>query len=196
MEHKTFYGELAPADFASALVGHFNRGNFQVQAMANQDDVIVQIATSRMQRSGGQTAMTVHLLKVEDGVMVKVGQQTWFGIAASLGRAAFSALRNPFTLLSNLDDIAQDFESIQLSEDVWSVIETFSRSHNAGQRLTLRLRRVVCSFCNTPNQVGDPSCVACGAPLGSEQPIPCAHCGFVYERTLKTCPNCGRATTP
>lgn len=194
MEQKVYYGALTPADFASALVGYFNRGNFQVQALENEHGVVVQVATSRVQRSGGQTALSAQFTRVEDGVMVRVGQQTWFGIAASLGRSAMAAWFNPFSLLGNLDDIAQDFESMQLHDTVWKVIDEFATSHNAGQRLTLRLRRVVCSFCNTPNQVGDPSCVACGAPLGSDQPSPCAFCGFLFEPSLKRCPNCGRPT--
>ena len=37
------------------------------------DQVVVQIATDRMARSGGQTAMTVTAQQLEDGVSVQVG---------------------------------------------------------------------------------------------------------------------------
>ncbi len=49
--------------------------------------------------------------------MVELGQQAWLGVAASLGQTAFSVFRNPFSLIGRLDDLAQDIESMQLSEN-------------------------------------------------------------------------------
>jgi len=60
----------------------------------------------------------VLIQKVEDGVSVQAGQQAWLGVAASLGYTALAALRNPFTLLGRLDDLAQDVEYIQLSDNI------------------------------------------------------------------------------
>ncbi len=64
--------------------------------------------------SGGQTALTVAVQTTEDGVIIEIGQQAWLGVAASIGHTALSALRNPFSLLGRLDDLAQDIENIQL----------------------------------------------------------------------------------
>ena len=119
MEQRIFHGKLAPADFAQSLMAHFNRGNFRVQQIGSGDKVTVQIATSQAAASGGQTALTVSLQKVADGVAVQLGSQTWVGVAASLGTSAIAALLNPWSLLNRLDDIAQDYESLTLSDEVW-----------------------------------------------------------------------------
>jgi hypothetical protein len=132
----------------------------------------------------------VHIQKVEDGVSVTVGQQAWTGIAASLGMTALYALRNPFHLLSRLDDLAQDIEYLQLSDEVWNIINKQAQSLGAGFELSERLRRHVCAYCQVANPVGEPSCIACGAPLGIIQPITCRNCGFVIKTGESICPNC------
>jgi DNA-directed RNA polymerase subunit RPC12/RpoP len=142
--------------------------------------------------SGGQTALTISLQKVEDGLAVQVGKQAWLGVAASLGMTALSAWRNPFNLLNRLDDLAQDIENLQPSERVWEVIEGEARKAGASFELSERLRRMVCLYCNTANPVGEACCLACGAPLGSVQPRTCSNCGFVIKTDETTCPNCGR----
>jgi RNase P subunit RPR2 len=136
--------------------------------------------------------MTIAIKKVEDGVAVQVGKQSWLGIAASLGTAAFWAIRNPFNLLGRLDDIAQDLESLQLSERVWEVINRTASRIGASYELSERLRRIICDYCNTPNPVGASSCIACGGPLGNVQPITCQFCGFVVRTSESNCPNCKR----
>ena len=72
--------------------------------------------------------MTVSIQSIEDGVTIQVGQQTWLGVAASLGVTAFQVLRNPFALIGRLDDLAQDIENLQLSDEVWKVIEDTART--------------------------------------------------------------------
>lgn len=192
MEQKIFHGSFSPSDIANALVAHFNRGNFRVQQFTQGENVAVQIATAPIQSSGGQTAMSIFIQKVEDGVGVQIGQQAWTGIAASLGLTALSALANPWNLLHRLDDVAQDIQSIQLQEEVWKVIEGTARALGAGYELSSRLQRIICDYCNVANPVGEPSCVACGAPLGDRQPSTCKNCGFVVTRAERFCPNCGR----
>jgi hypothetical protein len=152
----------------------------------------VQIATRMGAQSGGQTAMTVNIQAVEDGIMVEVGQQAWLGVAASLGHTAWSALRNPFSLLSRLDDLAQDIESIQLSEKVWKVIDRAVKAIGASHSLSERLQRVTCDFCGTANALGEGSCMACGAPMGNAHPTTCSRCGFVVSFAEVTCPNCSQ----
>ncbi|NJN44430.1 MAG: zinc ribbon domain-containing protein [Anaerolineae bacterium] len=130
------------------------------------------------------------LQKLEDGVSVQVGKQDWMGVAASLGKTAFSAFRNPFALLGRLDDIAQDIESLQLQDRIWQTIHEIAQTANVSHELSERLRRLECDYCHTANEIGAPQCIACGAPLGSSQPRTCPNCGFVVGQNEHTCPNC------
>ena len=106
MERRVFHGNIKPNDVAHALMAEFNRGNMHAQVLGTKDKMAVQIATHRGAPSGGHTALTINLQSVEDGIFVEVGQQAWLGVAASIGHTAISALRNPFSLLGRLDDIA------------------------------------------------------------------------------------------
>ena len=189
---RIYHGKLTPNQLGRALVGEFNRGNLHAQQFGSADQVIVQIATRRPASSGGDTALTVQIHQVEDGIAVFLGRQSWLSIAASLGLTALSAWRNPWNLLSRLDDVAQDVENLSLVENVWGVIEQVGRASGAGQQLSERLRRIVCSYCRAANPVGESVCVACGAPLGDAQPRTCRFCGFVVQREENVCPNCGR----
>jgi hypothetical protein len=191
MDQRVYHGNIKPEDIARSLTGHFNRGNLHVQAVGNGPSMVVQIATSAQPASGGQTALSITVQSIEDGVSIQVGQQAWLGVAASLGISAFAAFRNPFGLLSRLDDIAQDIEYIQLSDEVWKVIEDTARTLAATHQLSERLLRIECEYCGTANPVGEGQCIACGAPLGSAQPITCAKCGYVLAHGEKNCPNCG-----
>lgn len=193
MEQRIYHGNLSARDMADALSGEFNRGNLRVQMFGDEKDIVVQISTHQWTRSGGDTALTVNLHKIEDGVSVDVGKQAWFGVAASLGKTALSVWKNPFQFIERLDDLAQDFESLQLSERVWEVLESTARSAGATFELSERLRRIVCAYCLTANAVGEASCLACGAPLGLVQPRTCSNCGFIVKSAESRCPNCGQA---
>jgi hypothetical protein len=192
MQPRVYHGELTPNEVAQALVAQFHRGNLLARQFGDKDKVIVQVASHPQSISGGQTAITVILQKVEDGLSVQVGKQAWLGVAASLGTSVLSFWRSPFNLLGRLDDIAQDIENLQLSEDIWKAIDNIANLKGATFELSERLRRIVCEYCNTANPVGEPSCVACGAPLGGTQPSTCKNCGFVINRGEKVCPNCGQ----
>jgi hypothetical protein len=192
MDRRIFHGKITSQDMAQNLIAHFNRGNFQVQQIGKRPRITVQIATSRSATSGGQTALSVMLQDVEDGISVEIGQQAWLGVAASLGFSALAALSNPLNLLGRLDDIAQDIENLQLAEEVWKVIDQTCASMGAGLELSNRLRRTVCLYCQSANPVGESNCVACGAPLGGVQPKTCKFCGFVITGQDKYCPNCGK----
>jgi len=171
----------------------FNRGNLHAQVVGNQDKMAVQIATRMGSISGGQTALTINIQKVEDGVMVEAGQQAWLGVAASLGHTAISALRNPFSLLGRLDDLAQDIENIQLNEKAWNVIERAVSTLGASHALSERLSRITCDYCGIANPLGEGSCIACGAPLGATHPTTCPNCGFAVSTDESLCPNCHQA---
>ncbi len=187
---RIYHGDIKPSDLARDLISHFNRGNYRVQQIGRDPKIAIQIATHQFAQSGGQTALTVTIHQVEDGISVQVGKQAWLGVAASLGLSALSALRNPLTLLGRIDDIAQDIESLQLDEDIWEVINYSARQHGVGTALSDRLKRYVCPYCITANPPGEGNCVACGAPLGDIQPRTCLNCGFVVSSLERECPNC------
>ncbi len=193
MERKIYHGTIKPVDITQALLGEFNQGNTRAQTIGQSDKMILQIGTRPGASSGGQTAMTVTIQKLEDGIMVELGQQAWLGVAASLGMSAISALRNPFSLLGRLDDIAQDIENLQMSERIWQVISQAVQASGASTDLSEKLKRLTCEYCNAANPVGEPSCVACGAPLGNAQPDTCKKCGYVVKTKDKICPNCKQA---
>ena len=192
MERRIFHGILTPTDVAQALLAEFNQGNMRAQVLGKSAKLAVQIGTRPGSVSGGQTAVTVTIQKVADGVMIDLGQQAWLGVAASLGQTAISAFRNPFSLIGRLDDLAQDIESLQLSESVWQVIAQTAASAGASHQLTDRMSRLTCEYCSTANPLGEPACIACGAPLGNVHPTSCQNCGFVVLRNESVCPNCGQ----
>jgi Double zinc ribbon len=191
MEIRTFHGSITPADLAHAITAEFDQGNLRSQTLGDDRKMVVQIASPGMPASGGHTAVTVELTKVEDGVLVRVGQQEWLGVAASIGKTALMALQNPLSLISRLDDLAQDVVSIQLVDHIWETIDRAAKSHGASHEISERLRRVVCPYCMTANLVGAPSCVACGAPMGPSQPVACGRCGYVTSADTRVCPSCG-----
>jgi RNA polymerase subunit RPABC4/transcription elongation factor Spt4 len=190
MEQRIYHGNISPSDFARSLIAHFNRGSLRVQQIGQGPTIAVQIATNDRPASGGQTALSISLQEVEDGVSVQVGQQAWMGVAASLGLSALSVLQNPWNVLNRLDDIAQDIENLQLSDEVWNVIDATARALGVGHELSERLRRSACEYCGTANPVGTPNCISCGAPLGNIQPVTCRRCGYVVKSNEAVCPNC------
>ncbi len=190
MDRKIFHGTIKPVDVAQALLGEFNQGNLRAQTLGQSDKMVVQIGSRPDAASGGQTAMTVTIQRTEDGIIIEVGQQAWLGVAASIGATALAALRNPFSLLGRLDDIAQDIEHLQLNERIWKVILEYVKSVGVSTDLSDKLKRTTCQYCDTANPVGAASCTACGAPLGLAQPDTCKKCGYVVKKSDKTCPNC------
>ncbi len=192
MDRRIFHGNITPNDLAHALIAEFNRGNMNTQVMGDKDKIAVQIATRMGMMSGGHTALTINIQKVEDGIMMELGQQAWLGVAASLGQTALSALRNPFSLLSRLDDIAQDIENMQLSEKVWEIIDRTVATLGASHALSDRLTRITCDYCGSANPLGEGNCLACGAPLGEAHPTTCRNCGFAVSINEVICPNCSQ----
>jgi hypothetical protein len=190
MERRIFHGNIKPNDVAHALMAEFNRGNMFAQILGNKDKMAVQISTRAGARAGGQTALTINLQTVEDGIMVELGQQAWLGVAASLGHTAIAAIRNPFSLLGRLDDLAQDIENMQLNDRTWKVIEQTVAALKASYALSEKLARLSCAYCGAANPLGEACCLSCGAPLGDVQPRTCLNCGFVVTAEETVCPNC------
>lgn len=193
MPQRIYHGNITNNDLARALIGQFSQGNLKVQQFGSGDNLVVQIATSPYATSGGKTALSISLQNVTDGVSVELSKQAWLGIAASLGISTIATIRNPMNLINRLDDIAQDIEYVQLVDNIWKVIDDTARALGSGFELSDRLNRYICDYCNTANPPGEPSCIACGAPLGDIQPITCKNCGYVVTKAEKNCPNCGKS---
>lgn len=193
MEQKVFHGNLSPRDLARALEAAFNRTNLFAKSVGSGKKMAVQISSRPNARSGGHTALTIHIQKVPEGVLVQLGKQARMGIAASLGQTAVSAIRNPFSLLHRLDDLAQDIQNLQLDDDVWDVIAKAALTAGASHELSEKLQRLTCEYCLVANHVGEANCIACGAPLGNVQPRTCKACGYVVTGKERSCPNCGKS---
>jgi len=193
MEQHIFHGNISPKDIANSLVAEFNKGNLRAQALGDEDNLTVQIATAQFRSSGGQTALAINIRRISDGVIVQLGQQQWLGVAASLGQSAIATIINPWNLLGRLDDIAQDIENLNMTERVLQMINQVASLAGAGTHLSEKLSRLTCEYCSTANEVGIPNCIACGAPLGKAQPTTCPHCGWVLAQDEHFCPNCGKA---
>ena len=192
MDRRVFHGSINPTEVAQALEAEFNQGNTRTQLLGENNNLTVQIASSQWSHSGGRTALTINIQQIEDGVMVQMGEQQWLGVAASLGQTAIAALMNPINLLGRLDDIAQDVSSLQLNEKVWQTVARIVNAAGASQQLSERLSSVTCEYCGASNPVAEATCVACGAPLGKDQPKACTKCGYVLLHDEKFCPNCGQ----
>lgn len=192
IEQRMYHGNITAKEIAHALMGEFNHGNFIAQAFGNEKRLVVQIATKDWLRSGGQTAISVTITKIEDGVAISIGEQAWIGVAASLGQTILSAWKNPWNILNRLDDLAQDIQSIQLTDQIEEVINNTARMANATQELSARFKRMTCEYCGTANPLGEPACIACGAPLGMAQPGTCPKCGYIIKKNENRCPNCGQ----
>ena len=191
MMQKFFHGKITTEGIADALLINFNRTNYETQRITTKDSIVIQIRTRRNRTSGGNTALSVILQSIADGVSVSVGQQAWFGILASLGVSAITTLINPVQLINRLDDIAQDIESLQLNDSVWDFILNFAKSQGAGFEISEVLRSITCAYCLSANPFNNSNCIACGAPLGKQQPGTCLSCGFVVAKNVRKCPNCG-----
>jgi hypothetical protein len=190
MDTRIYHGKITAAELAQALVARFNRGNLAAQASKSGKQHIVQVASRRGAQSGGKTALGITLQQVEDGVAIKLGKQEWLGIAASFGATLLAVRTNPFRLIDRLDDIAQDIENLNLDDKVWEAIDEVAQTMGASHQLSERLRRTTCKYCGTANPVGQPRCLACGAPLGDAQPRTCKKCGYVAAPEDIACTNC------
>lgn len=190
METRTFHGEIKPHELAQHLEASFERNGLEVQHFGDEKGLTVQIASAKHRRSGGATSLTVVLSEIEDGVLVKMGEQSWAGVAASLGQTALSVAKNPWSLLERLDDLASDWDVISLKKQAWKAIEDLAASRAASHQISDRLRKVVCGYCDFANPADIGECEACGAPLGDEQPQACGKCGFVNDARAIKCSQC------
>ncbi len=191
MSTKIYHGNLTAENLARAICTRFDDNNLRARYSKSGDQYIVLINSRSSAISGGKTSIGMTIQQLEEGVAVKVGKQDWLGIAASLGVSALSLKMNPLNLLGRLDDIAQDIENLSLDDRLLEVVDEVASTMGASQQLAERIRRTACAYCNTANPVGEPRCIACGAPLGDVQPRTCSTCGFVAAPEDTACTNCG-----
>ncbi len=193
MTTKIYHGNITAETLAKAITNRFSDNDLAARFTKSDSQYHIQIVSRQDAQSGGKTSIGVVLQQLEDGVAVEIGKQDWLGIAASLGISALTARQNPFGLIGRLDDIAQDIENLTLDDKLWNLIDEVAATMNSSQRLSEKLRRNVCEYCNTPNPVGTPRCIACGAPQGDNQPVTCLKCGFLMTEADLICTNCGAA---
>jgi hypothetical protein len=192
MKTKIYHGDITAENLAKAICARFDDHTIRALYSKSSDhQYVVQITSRKNAPSGGKTSLGLVLQQLEEGVAVKIGKQDWLGIAASLGVSALSFRLNPLNILGRLDDIAQDIENLSLDDRLLDVIDEVATTMGASQQLSERLRRLTCEYCNTANPVGEPRCIACGAPLGDSQPRTCDRCGFVAAPEDVACTNCG-----
>lgn len=190
MEMKFYHGDVNIDELASAISSRFNHNNLKASIHKTKKQRLIQISSTEYSTSGGQTALGITLQNHEDGVTIKLGKQDWMGIAASLGMSVLYATLNPLNLFNRLDDIAQDFENINLDDKIWEAIEEIMLTKGFSHQLSEKLKRFACAYCNTAIPVGATSCFACGAPTGNQQPVPCVNCGFINSKDRNVCQNC------
>jgi ribosomal protein L40E len=190
VDQRTYHGDLNPDEIANALLAQFNQGNFVAQRLSQGDRVTLQVGT-RDERGRIENALAVTISKMPDGVNIAVGEQQWLGAAADLAQAGLGALFNPLSLLRNLDDIARDVSSFALPEQIWQVVDRYSKSVGAGLGGSPSQMTVTCAYCGVANPVGAPACLACGAGLGEVQPVYCSKCGEIAPHDAKFCSRCG-----
>jgi len=191
MDQRAYHGDIGIDELADLLVAAFDQGNLRAQRVGSATRAMVQIATREWRGRGGQAALTVTISRIPDGVMVALGQHEWLGAAASLLQTGLMGLLNPISLITRLEDIAQDVNSFSLPTQVWAVVDKYCRSVGAFLAMSERLRSVVCPYCGVGNTVGQGSCSACGAPLGDSQPRTCPRCGNVMAHRSRYCDICG-----
>ena len=190
-KQRFFHGDITPTDIAQSLSSEFEASHYIVRKKVAKDQIIIQISTRNRPISGGKTGITVFVQKVPDGIAVHLGNQSQFGILASIGQTTFMLLKNPWNIINRIDDISQDIQNIQLSDRIWSIVEETAKNKRASFEFSENLRRVICEYCLTPNPITATQCIACGAPLSGSRPITCPECGFVLEQSTSVCPNCG-----
>jgi hypothetical protein len=191
MEQRTYRGEITAEGLADALVARFNSGPLMAQKAGDEGHLLVQIATRHWEGRGSQTALSVGIARLDDGVEVTLGQQQWLGPAVELLDTGLKALFRPLALLGEVDDIAASLSTLTLPSQVWEAVEHYVESVGANLGLAERQHLVKCPYCGVGNAVGVGQCSACGAGLSDVQPIYCTQCGKLADPGANYCNRCG-----
>ena len=77
------------------LFKDFRKKNLIAKQSKSNHQYIVSISSSKDSRSGGQTSIGITIYQSARGIVVKLGDQDWKGIAASLGSSLLAITKNP-----------------------------------------------------------------------------------------------------
>lgn len=191
MEQRAFHGKIDAEELARSLVLRFNAGDSRAQWMRGEEGrTVVQIQSLKQDRDDPTTAVTLHISPSRTGIVVALGEQQWAGVAADLAKSGLMAVLNPWSLLGEIDDIARNVQRLQLRQQIWQAIDAYCKSSGVSTGGVMPVQQVICPYCGTPAEVGQPTCKACLGPLGSVQPITCPRCGFLNEHDARQCVNC------
>ncbi len=193
VEQRTYQGKIDPVDMAQALATQFEGGDTRAQwVRGERGRAILQVQGRRVDPDDPTVAVTLHITPTESGgAVISMSEQQWWGVAADLAKSGMLTLLNPWNLLGELDDIARNFQRIQLRDEIWQAVETYCRNLGSGGGVAPQAQHVICPYCGTPNPLGTLTCQSCHAPLTKAQPITCPRCGFVNEPHAGRCVNCG-----
>jgi len=169
MESRTFHKPVTAAGLVAALAAHFDEGHITTRVqVVSPTYSVVHIDTIEMDRGGRRrTALSINVVQKDEFVEVSFDEQDVLGPAGDLLGVGLRALRNPLTAIGRLADVADDLETLSISESVWKAVEHYAA--NAREPEGPR-DIVICPYCMTANKVGVLKCPACGAPLGDVQP--------------------------
>jgi ribosomal protein L40E len=218
MEQRHYRGNIDPNALAQHLLDTWDQGDTVAQALEGEEGTIVQVG----QRSGGffsdepQSALTLALEPVSDGLRVTLGEQQWYrdgdGQIMVGGLIGFF----PFFFTWPLGGGRDEPVDPQLSSQVWDSVEGYVQQYGAvtgaTRRLpqqpeaatgattrlpqqpeaatgaTIRLAGVYCPSCGTENVSEAQRCRECGTYL---QARACQQCGVSNPATANFCMRCG-----
>jgi len=195
VEQRAYHGKIDPEDMARTLVMRFSHGETRAQWMRGEAGrAVVQIKSQRIESNDPNTAVTVHIAPIETGVTVAVSEQKWLSVAADLAKTGLLTWLNPFSLIRELDDVARNVRWLTLRREIWKAVDEYCQSRGSGRGAAPLLKNVICTYCGTPNPLGESTtCTGCRAPLGEVQPLVCSSCGFLNGADARVCANCGTA---
>ncbi len=190
IEQRAYHGEIDSEAMARALVVQFDQGATRAHWIRGENGRAIVQVQARREHGDPEMTVTVQITPSATGVVISLAEQRWFGVAADLAKSGLLALLNPWNIIGELDDIARNVRRIQLRDELWKAVESYCRGVGAGSGVGPGSQRVTCSYCGSPNPVGELLCYACRAPLAEVQPIACPRCGFLNVPEAEICQNC------
>lgn len=217
MEQRVYQGNSNPNALAQHLLDIWDQGDTVAQTLEGDEGIIVQVG----QRSGGlfsdepQSALTLALEPISDGLRVTLGEQQWYRDGG--GQIMVGGLIGffPFFFTWPLGGGRDEPLDPQLANQVWESVEHYVQQYSAAigptrlpQQLdapmgtttrlpqqpvaatgaTTRLAGIHCPSCGTENVSEAERCHECGTYL---QARACPQCGVSNPATANFCMRCG-----
>jgi predicted RNA-binding Zn-ribbon protein involved in translation (DUF1610 family) len=218
MEQRTYQGTIDLDGLAQYLLDTWDQGDTVAQALEGDEGLIVQVG----QRSGGffsdepQTALTLALEPVSDGLRVTLGEQQWYrdggGQIMVGGLIGFFPFFFTWPLGGGRDEPVDPVLTSQVWESVDRYVQPAGAATGATKQLpqqpgaatgattrlpqqpgattgaTTRLADIACPSCGTANVREAERCRECGTYL---QARACPQCGVANPATANFCMRCG-----